>query len=264
MKAWRWWFLWLVCASGCERSPRTTASQQEPPAGGEGAAGAAAPTTGASSDAAMRAAMVEDQIAARGVTDRRVLEAMRTVPRHAFVPGGLASMAYDDTPLPIGEDQTISQPYIVARMTELARVDPESRVLEIGTGSGYQAAVLAEIAGADDVYSIEINARLARRAADTLARLGHDGVHLRTGDGYAGWAEAAPFDAIIVTAAPPRVPESLRQQLAIGGRLVIPVGEHYQKLLVITRESRTRFREDEVFPVAFVPMLGEAQGEGQK
>jgi protein-L-isoaspartate(D-aspartate) O-methyltransferase len=178
------------------------------------------------------------------------------VPRHAFVPEALASRAYGDHPLPIGEEQTISQPYIVATMSELARIAPGARVLEIGTGSGYQAAVLAEMGA--DVYSIEIVEPLARRAAATLARLGYQRIHLRTGDGYVGWPEAAPFDAVLVTAAPPQVPEPLRQQLRVGGRLVIPVGDDDQELRVITRTT-TGFADERVFPVRFVPMTGEAQ-----
>jgi len=204
----------------------------------------------------LRQLMVDQQIAARGVRDERVLAAMRKVPRHQFVPDILDSAAYDDRPLGIGEGQTISQPYIVAIMTELARLRPTSRVLEIGTGSGYQAAVLAEVAG--DVYSIEIIEVLARTAAETLRRLGYERVHLRVGDGYVGWPEAAPFDAILVTAAPPHVPQPLKDQLKVGGRLVIPVGDRWQELMVIAR-TETGFVEERVFPVAFVPMTGEAQ-----
>jgi protein-L-isoaspartate(D-aspartate) O-methyltransferase len=206
---------------------------------------------------ARRDAMVDEQLVPYGIRDPRVLATMRAVPRHEFVPEPMAAYAYDDRPLPIGEDQTISQPYIVAAMTELATVGPRSRVLEIGTGSGYQAAVLAELAG--EVYSIEINEVLARRAAATLARLGYGRVHLRVGDGYRGWPESAPFDAIVVTAAPPQVPEPLRQQLALGGRLVIPVGDDAQELIVITRRDRDTFTEERTFSVRFVPMIGEAQ-----
>jgi protein-L-isoaspartate(D-aspartate) O-methyltransferase len=200
--------------------------------------------------------MVRDQIAARGVRDERVLAALRAVPRHDFVPDALDAAAYEDRPLPIGDGQTISQPYIVGIMTELARVGPQSKVLEIGTGSGYQAAVLAEVAG--EVYSIEIVEPLARRAAETLRNLGYQRIHLRIGDGYAGWPEAAPFDAIVVTAAPPKVPQPLKEQLRIGGRMVIPVGERWQELIVITRTA-DGFAEERHFPVAFVPMTGEAQ-----
>ena len=209
--------------------------------------------------AAARARMVDRQLAARGITDARVLAAMRKVPRHEFVPPSVIERAYGDHPLAIGEDQTISQPYIVALMTELAAPEASSRVLEIGTGSGYQAAVLAEVAG--EVYSIEIVEPLARRAADTLARLGYQRVHLRIGDGYKGWPEAAPFDAILVTAAPPRVPEPLKRQLKVGGRLVAPIGEQHreQHLVVITRVADERWDEQRITAVAFVPMTGEAQ-----
>jgi protein-L-isoaspartate(D-aspartate) O-methyltransferase len=203
-----------------------------------------------------RVDMVARQIAARGVRDERVLAAMRKVPRHEFIPPGTRDLAYTDRPLPIEHQQTISQPYIVALMTELANVGRDSKVLEIGTGSGYQAAVLAEIAG--EVYSIEIVAALAASAEATLHRLGYADVHVRHGDGYQGWPEHAPFDAILVTAAPPRVPEPLRQQLAIGGRLIVPVGTRHQELRVIER-TPDGFSERSVLPVRFVPMTGEAQ-----
>jgi protein-L-isoaspartate(D-aspartate) O-methyltransferase len=200
--------------------------------------------------------MVAEQIVARGVSDARVLEALRKVPRHEFVPGDVQPSAYEDRPLPIGWGQTISQPYVVAAMTELAGVRPGAKVLEIGTGSGYQAAVLAELAG--QVYSIEIVDGLGRQAAATLERLGYKNVHLRIGDGYAGWPEAAPFDAILVTAAPPRIPQPLLDQLAVGGRMVIPVGDVYQELLLIKRTA-TGYDKESVFPVRFVPMTGAAQ-----
>jgi protein-L-isoaspartate(D-aspartate) O-methyltransferase len=207
--------------------------------------------------AAERAAMVEDQIAGRGVKDAAVLAAMRKVPRHEFVPSEVRFLSYADRPFPIGFDQTISQPYIVALMSELAGVRRGTRVLEIGTGSGYQAAVLSEMGA--DVYSIEIVAPLGKRAADTLARLGYKKIKVRIGDGYKGWPEAAPFDAILVTAAPPRVPEPLKQQLKLGGRLVIPVGEAgAQELKVLTRTPRG-FDEQVTIPVRFVPMTGKAQ-----
>jgi len=181
---------------------------------------------------------------------------MGKVPRHEFDPSDVAGMAYVDGPLPIGWRQTISQPYIVALMSELAAPRPGARVLEVGTGSGYQAAVLSELGA--EVYSIEIIEPLARRAAATLARLGYASVHTRTGDGYRGWPEAAPFDAIVVTAAPAAVPEPLRQQLKIGGRLVLPVGTRAQELRVITRTAQG-WDERKVIPVVFVPMTGEAQ-----
>ena len=207
-------------------------------------------------EAVTRERMVDDTIARRNVKDERVLAAMRKVPRHAFVPAELRAQAYEDRALPIGLKQTISQPYIVAVMAEVARIEPGDRVLEIGTGSGYGAAVLAELAR--DVYTIEILEPLAKRAAETLRELGYDNVHVRFGDGYKGWPSHQPFDAIVVTAAPPSVPEPLKQQLAIGGRLVIPVGKYRQSLRVITR-TKDGFEESSVLPVRFVPMTGEAQ-----
>ncbi len=202
--------------------------------------------------------MVAEQLVERGIADPRVLEAMATIPRHRFVPDPIGGHAYDDGPLPIAHDQTISQPYVVAAMTELARVQPGSRVLEVGTGSGYQCAVLAALDA--EVWSIEIHAELAAAAARELRALGFgdDRVHLRHGDGWAGWPEAAPFDAIVVTAAPPSIPRALREQLAIGGRLVIPVGVHDQHLMLITRDDVDRYTERAVFPVRFVPMTGAA------
>jgi protein-L-isoaspartate(D-aspartate) O-methyltransferase len=170
--------------------------------------------------------MVESQIVARGVRDSSVLDAMRTVPRHRFVPAGHAYQAYADQPLPTGEGQTISQPYIVALMTELLGCGPKDTVLEIGTGSGYQAAVLAELVA--HVYSIEIVEILARRADSTLKELGYGNISVKAGDGYRGWPEHAPFDAIIVTAAPDHIPEPLVEQLKVGGRLVIPVGDAWR------------------------------------
>lgn len=202
--------------------------------------------------------MVRTQLAARDITDERVLQAMATVPRHELVPESARSLAYTDQPLAIGEGQTISQPYIVALMTQLsgvAQID-NPRVLEVGTGSGYQAAVLAELGA--EVWSVEIVEELGQRAQRDLQRLGYDGVHVRIGDGYAGWPEQAPFDAVIVTAAPPRIPRPLIDQLKVGGRLVIPVGEQYQVLKVITRTEDSHL-EQEVAPVRFVPMTGRAQ-----
>jgi protein-L-isoaspartate(D-aspartate) O-methyltransferase len=205
---------------------------------------------------ASRERMVRTQIAARGIEDARVLAAMRKVPRHEFVPPSAVGEAYDDGPLPIGHQQTISQPYIVALMTEAAAIRPEAKVLEVGTGSGYQAAVLAEVA--KEVYSIEIVEPLAKAAEATLRRLGYDRVHVRHGDGYRGWREAAPFDAILVTAAPDTVPPSLLEQLAPGGRLVIPVGRGIQRLEV-HRRTGTGIEVERIAPVRFVPMTGEAQ-----
>ena len=200
--------------------------------------------------------MVSAQIESRGVRDPNVLRAMRTVPRHRFVPESQRTAAYEDHPLPIGHHQTISQPYIVALMSELAQVKPGDKVLEIGTGSGYQAAVLAEMGV--KVFSIEIVEPLAKRAKATLGELGYGQVKVRHGDGYAGWPEHAPFDAVIVTAAPPRIPKPLKEQLETGGRLVIPVGKYFQELVVVTRTEKG-FKEKEVLPVRFVPMTGKAQ-----
>lgn len=200
--------------------------------------------------------MVEGQLEARGIRDEAVLAAMGRVPRHEFVPEALREAAYEDRPLPIGEGQTISQPYIVAAMTELARIEPGSRVLEVGTGSGYGAAVVHEVAGA--VRTIEIVESLAKSAAATLERLGYHGAEVRHGDGYRGWPEAAPFDAILVTAAPERVPQPLLDQLREGGRLVIPVGNFDQTLEVHTKTSEG-FDVERVFPVRFVPMTGEVR-----
>jgi protein-L-isoaspartate(D-aspartate) O-methyltransferase len=200
---------------------------------------------------AARERMVAHQLRSRGIADERVLAAMRKVPRHEFVPPASRRLAYEDEPLPIGAGQTISQPYMVAAMTELARIGRHSRVLEVGTGSGYQAAVLAEIAR--EVYTIEIVETLARDAGRTLRRCGYGGVHVRHGDGYRGWTEAAPFDAIVVTAAPPAVPAALLDQLAPGGRLVIPVGTDEQELQV-HRRTADGIVVEKHFPVRFVPM----------
>jgi len=201
--------------------------------------------------------MVSTQIEARGVRDPRVLDAMRKVPRHRFMPESERARAYDDRPLPIGHRQTISQPYIVALMSELAGVKPGDTVLEVGTGSGYQAAVLAEMGV--KVFSIEIIEPLAKRAKATLDELGYSKrVEVRHGDGYAGWPEHAPFDAVVVTAAPPAIPQPLKEQLEVGGHLVIPVGKYYQSLLRVTR-TKSGFREKSVIPVRFVPMTGKAQ-----
>jgi protein-L-isoaspartate(D-aspartate) O-methyltransferase len=199
--------------------------------------------------------MVERQIEARGIRNRAVLRAMRTVPRHRFVPDDMKPYAYQDRPLPIGYGQTISQPYIVALMSELANVRPGARVLEVGTGSGYQAAVLAEMGA--EVYSIEIVEALAKRARVTLFALGYGSVTVRAGDGYAGWPEKAPFDAIVVTAAPARIPPPLKEQLAVGGTLVIPVGDERQSL-VRYRRTKAGFETEHVVPVRFVPMTGKA------
>jgi protein-L-isoaspartate(D-aspartate) O-methyltransferase len=211
---------------------------------------------GAGSDdyAPERAQMVSRQIAERGVSDDRVLAAMRKVPRHEFVPESEQRLAYHDTPLPIGEGQTISQPYIVALMTELARPARNHRVLEVGTGSGYQAAVLAEIV--EHVYSIEIENTLAQRAGEVLQRLGYHNVTIRAGDGYAGWPEHAPFDVIIITAAPDHIPEPLLEQLKPGGRMVVPVGPiaATQQLRVLEKNAAGKVTSTAVAPVRFVPL----------
>jgi protein-L-isoaspartate(D-aspartate) O-methyltransferase len=226
--------------------------------GGEGDEPADVPRAQASfSFAAARARMVDETLASRGVKNARVLQAMRTVPRHEFVPAEHRRYAYGDHALPIGHDQTISPPYIVAIMAEVAEIGPKEHVLEIGTGSGYGAAVLAQLAG--EVYTIEILEPLARQAERTLHRLGYENVHVRHGDGYQGWPDAAPFDAIIVTAAPRVVPEPLKAQLKVGGRLVVPVGDRIQYLRVLTRTKDGTFLEDPLFEVRFVPMTGEAQ-----
>jgi protein-L-isoaspartate(D-aspartate) O-methyltransferase len=203
-----------------------------------------------------REQMVASQIAARGVRDPRTLAALREVPRPLFVPGESRAQAYDDHPIPIGHGQTISQPYIVAFMTEAAGLRGGETVLEVGTGSGYQAAVLARIAAR--VYTIEIVAPLAEASAALLKSLGYTNVSVRAGDGYLGWPEAAPFDAILVTAAAPRIPEPLKQQLKDGGRLVLPVGDEWQELVVVTRRGE-RFEERRVLPVRFVPMTGKVR-----
>ena len=197
--------------------------------------------------------MVQEQIEARGVIDARVLEAMRRVPRHLFVPEPFRAAAYADSPLSIGHGQTISQPYIVAWMSEALRVAPGRRVLEIGTGSGYQAAVLAEMGV--DVYTIEIVPALGESAAHTLATLGYSRVHGRIGDGYAGWPEHAPYDAVIVTAAPDHVPQPLVAQLAVGGRLVVPVGGGEFQQMTVIEKRRDGTTRQEVMPVRFVPLV---------
>jgi len=204
-----------------------------------------------------RQSMVATQIEARGIRDPRVLRAMRDVPRHFFVPQELERSAYQDSPLPIGEGQTISQPYIVALMTELLGVEPGDRVLEVGTGSGYQAAVLARLT--DHVYSVEIKEALYRRAVALLAELRIEGISLRLGDGYWGWPEAAPFDGIMITAAVDHIPRPLLAQIKEGGKIVLPLGNpfQYQNLVVVTRTSEGPV-VDIVTGVLFVPMTGTA------
>ncbi|MFN3396585.1 MAG: protein-L-isoaspartate(D-aspartate) O-methyltransferase [Thermodesulfovibrionales bacterium] len=205
-----------------------------------------------------RLLMVERDIRARGVKDAQVLDAMRRVPRHLFVEEGLKNQAYDDHPLPIGEGQTISQPYVVALMTEALGLKTSGRVLEIGTGSGYQAAVLAELVR--EVYTIEIRKGLAEKAEKRLSELGYRNVRVRYGDGYFGWEEFAPFDAIIVTASVNHIPPPLIKQLKDGGRLIIPLGStiYYQTLTLVKKKKGEVFLE-QMGPVAFVPMIGEAE-----
>ena len=202
--------------------------------------------------------MVQQQLKARGVSDPRVLAAMNKVRRDEFVPPNLKGSSYADQPLPIGYSQTISQPYIVAFMTEQLRLSPKDRVLEIGTGSGYQAAILAELAA--EVYTIEIIEPLAKTAEATLQRLGYKNVHVKAGDGYKGWPEYAPFDAVIVTAAPDHVPQPLIDQLKEGGRMIIPVGSGlgFQQLHLLEKKNG-KLQRRAVLPVRFVPMTGEAQ-----
>jgi protein-L-isoaspartate(D-aspartate) O-methyltransferase len=217
-----------------------------------------APTAGQSSDAWVeeRMEMVDRQIRSRGISDQQVLDALERVPRHAFVPDQYRSQAYADHPLPIGHGQTISQPYIVALMTELLELEETDRVLEIGTGSGYQAAILAEII--DQVYTVEIIEALATLARDRLERLGYENVHVLHADGYYGWPEHAPYDAIIVTAAPDHIPQPLVQQLADGAKMVIPVGPPggYQTLWEITKVGEEITKRN-VTGVLFVPLTGE-------
>ncbi|HEX9903105.1 MAG TPA: protein-L-isoaspartate(D-aspartate) O-methyltransferase [Acidobacteriota bacterium] len=196
--------------------------------------------------------MVETQIEARGIKDKRLLEVMRRVPRHLFIPEGQLEEAYADEPLPIGQGQTISQPYIVAYMTEKLQLRGPERVLEVGTGSGYQTAVLAELVGA--VFSIEVVEPLAQRAQNVLSELGYANIRFKVGDGNSGWEEFAPFDGILVTAAAPEVPALLRRQLKDGGRMILPLGTFSQELALIVRKG-DKFQQSELIPVRFVPLI---------
>ena len=197
--------------------------------------------------------MVKNQLERRGIQDEEVLRVMRKTPRHLFVPKNLEDAAYEDGPLPIGEGQTISQPYIVALMTELLELNGNERILEIGTGSGYQAAILSPLV--KEVYSIEIVKSLAQNADKKLKEMQYHNVMVKWGDGYKGWTENAPFDAIIVTAAPDKVPQALIDQMKIGGKLVLPVGTYFQKLKVITKMRDGKIGEKNIISVRFVPMV---------
>ena len=229
-----------MCANGADPSVSATPGQDERDRADE------------------RHLMVTRQIQTREISDPNVLAAMAKVPRHRFVPPSatLQARAYADTPLPIGHGQTISQPYIVAYMSAVLQLSPGAKVLEVGTGSGYQAAVLAELAR--EVYTVEIVPELATTSGELLRDLGYDNVHVRQGDGYGGWPDHAPFDGIIVTAAPDHIPPALVEQLAEGARLVIPVGESSQSITIITKEEGGSTVEV-TLPVRFVPMTGEAQ-----
>ena len=196
--------------------------------------------------------MVKDQIEARGVRDEKILDAMRKVPRHLFIPWNMRAYAYHDEPLPIGEGQTISQPYIVAYMSEVLRLKGNERILEVGTGSGYQAAVLAEIA--KEVFTIEIVKSLSLKAKKVLDKLGYKNIYFKIGDGTLDWEEHTSYDAIIVTAAPAKVPQALREQLKISGRMIIPVGSTFQELVLVTR-GKKKFKEKKLLPVRFVPLI---------
>ena len=203
-----------------------------------------------------REAMVREQLITRGISDPEVLSVFRKVPRHAFVPQQYLRSAYSDQPLPIGEGQTISQPYIVAYMTEILDLKPGKKVLEIGTGSGYQAAILAEMGA--EVYSVELIKPLGENAGKILTSLGYTNIRLKTGDGYSGWPEYAPFDAILVTCSPSEIPSPLKEQLAEGGKMIIPVGEQFiVQYLYLLEKKNGKIRQKNVMPVRFVPMVDE-------
>jgi protein-L-isoaspartate(D-aspartate) O-methyltransferase len=205
---------------------------------------------------AERQKMVEQQLKPRGIKDERVLAAMAKVPREEFVPENLRDKGYSDSALPIGQDQTISQPFIVAFMTEQLQLQPTDRILEIGTGSGYQTAVLAELV--KDVYTIEIVEPLAKDASARLTRLGYSNAHVKVGDGYEGWPDVAPFDAIIVTCAPDKVPQPLTQQLKENGRMIVPVGSGMEQQLFLLEKKDGQLAQTAILPVRFVPMVGQA------
>jgi protein-L-isoaspartate(D-aspartate) O-methyltransferase len=223
----------LLATSGCQKQPAST-----------------------SEFAAERQKMVEQQLRPRGIRDQRVLDAMAKVPRQEFVPENVRAQAYADSALPIGHDQTISQPFIVAFMTEQLRLQPGDRVLEIGTGSGYHTAVLAELV--KNVYTIEIVEPLAKEASARLARLDYNNAHVKVGDGFQGWPEVAPFDAIIVTCAPDKVPPPLTAQLKDGGRMIVPVGSGIDQQLFLLEKKNGELAQTAILPVRFVPMMGEA------
>lgn len=253
-------------SSALKRREQTDAHQQQDGQQADEPADAVEATAPAESDRKrlvedrfldVRRQMVESQMRARDISDERVLAAMQRVPRHRFVPKHLLALAHADHPLPIEKGQTISQPYIVALMTELVRPHREAKALDVGTGSGYQAAVLAELC--DKVYSIEIVKQLADDARERLASLDYDNVTVRCGDGYRGWPEKAPFDVIVVAAAPKAIPQPLLDQLAPRGRLVIPIGRYAQKLVLVEKQPDGKLRQRTVAAVAFVPMTGEAQ-----
>ncbi len=229
-------FLWVSLITGCSQEQNMSQNSED--------------------YAELREEMIQRQIVARGVKDSKVIDAMRQVPRHRFVPQRQIKYAYQDEPRPIGEGQTISQPYIVAFMTEQLQLESGDRVLEIGTGSGYQSAVLANLV--DSVFTIEIIPELGERAGELLSELQYDNVVVKIGDGYQGWEEKSPFDAIIVTAAPPTIPPPLLEQLKVGGRMIIPVGEYYQELVVVNK-TETGLEMKDVLPVRFVPMTGEVR-----
>jgi protein-L-isoaspartate(D-aspartate) O-methyltransferase len=233
-RVWQWLAIAVLAAAGC---------------------GQKAPL--ASEFAAQRQQMVQRQLMARGINEQRVLDAMAKVAREEFIPPESRAASYEDGPLPIGYGQTISQPYIVAFMTEQLRPKPSDRVLEVGTGSGYQAAILAELVS--EVYSIEIVEPLGKNAEATLQRLGYKNVHVKIGDGYKGWSETAPFDAIIVTCAPDKVPQPLVDQLKDGGRMVIPVGDKFAQQLYLLEKKNGQLKQSATLPVRFVPMTSEGQ-----